>query len=61
MACANGGYLLVYATKDGDHTVSLKTEADVEDALAGKKLGRFKTKTFPMKSGDVLLMKLSSK
>ena len=61
VAFANGGYLLVYATKDGDHTVSLKTEADVEDALAGKKLGRFKTKTFPMKSGDVLLMKLSSK
>ena len=61
VAFANGGYLLVYATKDGDHTVSLKTEADVEDALAGKKLGRFKTKTFPLKSGDVLLMKLSSK
>ena len=59
VAFENGGYLLVYATNDGDHKITLKEEAEVEDVLAGKKLGRFKTKTFALKSGDVLLMKLS--
>jgi hypothetical protein len=36
----------------------LKEEAEVYDVLENKNLGRFKTKTFDLKMGDVKLFKL---
>ena len=59
VALANGRYLSVNPTKDGLHTVSLKEEAEVFDLLENKPLGRFKSKTFDLKKGDVKFFRLS--
>ncbi len=59
VAVANGSYLSINATKDGRHTISLKDEADVFDVLENKPIGRFKTRKFNLKKGDVKLFKLS--
>ena len=56
---ANGKYVGFNTTKDGKHTLTLKEEADVYDVLKNKNLGRFKTKTFDLKMGDVKLFRLS--
>ena len=59
VATANANYVAFHTTKDGKHTLTLKEEAEVFDVLENKKLGRFKTKTFDLKKGDVKLFKLS--
>ena len=58
VASANGKYVGFNTTKDGKHTLTLKEEAEVFDVLEDKNLGRFKTKTFDLKKGDVKLFKL---
>ena len=60
VASANGNYVGFNTTKDGKHTLTLKEEAEVFDVLEKKNLGRFKTKTFDLKMGDVKLFKLSN-
>ena len=59
VATANANYLGFHTTKDGKHTLTLKEEAEVFDVLENKNLGRFKTKVFDLKMGDVKLFKLS--
>ena len=58
VATANANYVCFHTTKDGKHTLTLKAEADVYDVLENKNLGRFKTKVFDLKMGDVKLFKL---
>ena len=58
VATANGKYVGFNTTKDGKHTLTLKEEAEVYDVLEKKNLGRFKTKVFDLKMGDVKLFKL---
>jgi hypothetical protein len=58
VATANANYVGFHTTKDGKHTLTLKEEADVYDVLENKNLGRFKTKVFDLKMGDVKLFKL---
>ena len=59
VATANANYVGFHTTQDGKHTLNLKSEAEVFDVLEKKNLGRFKTKTFDLKKGDVKLFKLS--
>ena len=58
VASANGNYVGFNTTKDGKHTLTLKEEVEVFDVLENKNLGRFKTKVFDLKKGDVKLFKL---
>jgi len=58
VATANGNYVAFHTTRDGKHTLTLKKEAEVYDVLEKKNLGRFKTKTFDLKMGDVKLFRL---
>ena len=60
VATANANYVGFHTTKDGKHTLTLKEEAEVFDVLENKNLGRFKTKVFDLKMGDVKLFKLSN-
>ena len=58
VASANSNYVGFNTTKDGKHTLTLKEEVEVYDVLENKNLGRFKTKVFDLKKGDVKLFKL---
>ncbi len=58
VATANANYICFHTTKNGKHTLTLKDEAEVFDVLEKKNLGRFKTKVFDLKMGDVKLFKL---
>ncbi|MBE6411892.1 MAG: hypothetical protein E7036_04990 [Opitutales bacterium] len=55
----NANYIGFHTIKDAKHTLLLKEEADVYDVLEKKNLGRFKTKVFDLKKGDVKLLRLS--
>ncbi len=59
VAVANGNYVAIHTTKDGAHTINLKEECNVFDVFENKELGKFKTKSFNLKMGDVKLFKLS--
>ncbi len=59
VAVANGNYVAINTVKDGTHTLTLKDETEVFDILENKNLGKFKTKTFDLKKGDVKLFKLN--
>ncbi len=58
VATVNANYVCFHTTKYGKHTLTLKDEAEVFDVLEKKNLGRFKTKVFDLKKGDVKLFKL---
>ena len=58
VSTVNANYVCFHTTKDGKHTLTLKDEAEVYDVLEKKNLGRFKTKVFDLKMGDVKLFKL---
>ncbi|MDD4103215.1 MAG: hypothetical protein PHU80_11380 [Kiritimatiellae bacterium] len=56
--CANGPFLSLHASRDGNVVVRLPREVEIFDALSEKKLGDRHTLTLPMKKGETRVLRL---